>query len=542
MLLTVSVGASELTIMPTLESTFYKFKIKSLNETLARDEFVLANDLLVRSNYTNRYLESNLEANLNSIRYSESKVANVSTLDFKWHNVAKFRDDNLLFKGGIVNKKQTFDTIRGGFSDDFFNDDTSATLIIDTLGMTYRIPASNYLDGKFDHLYDSRRVKYVVDKNTSAFTTNESSLRIGHYEDPNGLYISIEGKINRQDRQIADDFSNSETSGTIRLPLFNTYYFVINGFNGEYKNDSAADGFNFSNDEIGTEKTIFGSGFAWVRSHSGKYIQITREYDVEKDKYYIGGNAQWTLGGRLVLNGTLTRRFYGEKKGYSLSYIGKKNSFSFRYSEDVRLSYLLLATNVVEGVYICSPVDNDFSEFDPNICRLPDTLNTELQQGELLVTNINTEFPLVDRLLFEGKFNVDWQYQGVKWSHKLSLVDLGIQDLEFANNQDHFEGFFDSSYELTNTSSIEVEWRFRTTEVYKERGDPSKGSIDRLYGLSYHKNLNTVASWAVGIKHINHQDSTGEYNFVDNRVYLSYKYHFGKQNDYRRDFFPMTVK
>jgi hypothetical protein len=525
------------------ELSLYKTNVKSPAENLNRSDVILMSDLTLLGGYESRHYDSELKALLSNQKYSNFTQSDVNFSDFEWKNTFTFLDENLTVTSKTQRERELFNSVQGGFADRVYQVGNNAVSINQDFALSYFFPKNFPLNGSIIYSDQNQFLEYddEVDelKSPGEYRSKALNFRVGQYSTGENLYWSIDGSRYDNQRVQGKSFLVSNMSTIFKIPAYSSFYLIMSGNYTDYKNNESGavpvgEGEDVAfNDNVNSENRTAGTGVAWVKKHDSASFQITREWDFKRGDKYWAGDIRWPVSKRLYINLDLTRKIYGDSKALFISYQGKRSVVQVRYDDNVQLQYISDPQSVIEGIYICDTSNSDFFNFDDELCRLPSSLNTQILPNESVITKLETIFPLSTRVTLNQTFGIDWDFEGDKWTHEIYVRSSKQVDLEFKNGNNSIEGFFQGDQRLNTLSFLRFTWRFRqfTFDSVEAR------SIDRVYSMGYHRDINTRADWAITYQHINRENNDNTYSYNDNRLFFTYTHRFGNKNKEIRSFF-----
>lgn len=514
-------GAGELTISPTLESTMYYAKVQSDNEELVRDDAVSLNNVNLLSEYLTEQFYSRLNVDIFDIKYSDFTEGDTSFVEYDWWNKLNLLNENLTLTGSVSKSKDALNTVRSSFSDYLYNDAATYDIESQMVMAEYAFPEHWALDGRAELFYRKNSTEDNYDDELNNVYSKYASLEIGQTTYTSLFYWNIVSNVGESNSTDDSKYQYVDVDALVRAPLYSDFYLVALGNMSNHKNPET------SSDSEEIEYSMYGVGLSWYSPKRSTLIQFTAEKDTDADDITPGAEVKVETPGGTTFSGTFTRRFYGDSGSVSLAQKTERSNVTLSYEEDIDLSYSIATEVVNEGYYVCTGV----TEYDEAACFLPVGSNYELVEGDILYPKYHIEYPLVERLTLNRITSLKWDYTRGNWSSTLLFARTNQKEIGSDYTQVTNEGSISITQRLSDTSNFKYEAKYQDTET-KPYGYAYQ---DTLYKLSFENELNSKASWSVGVQVLNKNASENESDFTDYRVFLSYKHHFGSRNKYRRE-------
>jgi uncharacterized protein (PEP-CTERM system associated) len=244
---------------------------------------------------------------------------------------------------------------------------------------------------------------------------------------------------------------------------------------------------------------------------------------------FIGYSVNWAFSTRTRLQGSYTRRFFGDAGNLSFRHQLRNWRSSINYSEVVSsTSQLINSQNT--GLFVCDSGSNDFSS-----CRLSDDLEPDLNAGEVVVPLTIPTLDLNDRIIIRKSLTAQTAVSRRRTT--LSITGSVSEDEEVEINR-----IFDVqslsmllNFQVSQRSSISV------SNLYSEREQDRSGELQqattRRQELRYNRRISNNFTTALALTYLKRD---GEVNrgfedfrgingsLTDRRISFSLSYTFGE--------------
>lgn len=524
--------AGQINISPTVELGVHSGSVKSPNENLDRDGLVYSSKISTDIKYETKKTTSSLNYKWTKYKYNDELSNDSDYQDFKLSTSIDVWRDDLVFKFSINRYHDLLDVIQGNFSDEIYDEETQVKKTRRIYTAKYVLPDVHDFDLNLtlDHEGNSASSKNdfrSVDF-SEGYEVKRAFLNFGDFEKTKSLYWKFTAELEDQKRQSLSSTTERDYDAIVRFPLIPNVRLVGTASSSEFSTSNI----NFS-DSTNEQKTeTLGVGLAWVRDQDGSYLQATINTNQETNERTVGAEISWKVADKIRLEYSREEEFFGRRNTASIDYFGDKNRFSFNLLEGVDYRYATVVRQENLGFYICSSDENGDFEFDENLCYLPESGNQEIGQGEALLPNIVTTFPIEVRLSKERRYSASWSFESGNWTHSVSASKTTQRDLDRELEEESSFASFHGEQRLNQKSYVSFDWKFRDIEINREQAKSS----EVLYSTGYHYELNTRAEWSLKAQFINKKTPNNSFDYEEARLSFNYKHHFGDKHRERRTF------
>lgn len=517
-----AVSSSEFILSPSISTFSHLVDVQSEQSELKRSDFVYGLDSILEATYKGPWIEAGTAVNYATYRYSTNQEENLSKTEYSANIKTGEVSERVQLHANWFKKRDFINSIRGGFEDDIFTKDLGVMLDNLYAGARYSFPEHWELDGAFAWDLSKNKTTKESDLSEHTYRIDTWTADFGQYSKDTPLRWKIDPEMQFTKRNKAQKYQSLTVDSDISIPLERKHQIRLVGtqHHSEYKNP----GFETTNSISSNSRfDTVGLGVSWQSMSTRTFGQLTREYDTTNKIYHFGGKVRYIPNAESYIYGGFSRKFYGSSYYTKTAYQFKDTTVSLSYDEGVTLMYLLAPERFLTGVYQCPEGAQDD---DISTCIKIEDLNTIIQPGNSIRPYYETLFPLVDRLSLNKKSMFTVEHNGLRWHSFFNLQVNKMQDLEYNLRQNSEEGTYQLTRGKGRTREYQFAWDFR-----KQTFSPSgEGTHQRRYRVSYQHNLNRNSYWKVSLQHINQDTFFNNYDYVDNRVSLSYTHHFGDKN------------
>jgi uncharacterized protein (PEP-CTERM system associated) len=249
----------------------------------------------------------------------------------------------------------------------------------------------------YRHTTSERNEPSTIDE--SVFQNETYGLTLNAITGTNldGARVSLSSNLNYSKRDSGEDFASQQVSISADIETYGDFGIALNSSyeNNEFRTE-------FESESAGArEFSSVGAGLIW-QPRNDRYIKILFnrsltsslvEGEEDEEDNYISYNIDWAFSLRTSIQGSFYRRFFGDAADLSFRHRTKHWQSSISYTEVVSSNSQLLNSGDV-GLFICDNGSTDIAD-----CRLSDTLEPELEQGEALQPFEVPNFEINDRII-----------------------------------------------------------------------------------------------------------------------------------------------
>jgi hypothetical protein len=537
---------------PSVSIEAFQTKVKSENSGLQRNDTIIKTTATADVDYKSDRLTSIFTPTAIQRFHKDEKESSESYIDWRWKSSLEVLSERFFLVYGWDRYHKLFDTIRGGFEDDLYSVNQGDKIIQHKkeLGGIFDAPENSTLDGKIEYYaaefditnYEDQYSENQRENNTkdNKYRSDRGSLTLGQYTMARPIFWRVDGSyLNERRPEQQGSFNNWEYSFITRTRLYERLHFAGISNSSRYKN---ANGWRYGKAGEPISYHIAGAGLAWVKHQTDAFFQLTYNKEVvnsdeETTPGSLGAEFRWKFSERWQISARRIKKFYGQSYDGELAYFGTNSTFTAKYNERVELSYMLGLDRYINGIYICP---NTFTKdsIKSGHCILPTDGNYLIEPGFVFVPNWDVSFPLETRLTLRKEFELDWVFEKGRWTHRLSVLKDISDDLEYDYASTTKQAYFEGDWRLSNTYYLRTILRYRDS-ILLSSGIPSVfSSVDRLYSVGFHHQLNTRAEWSISLQLANKTSIEHSFDYDDSRVVLGYTHHFGVKNINTKEMFP----
>lgn len=435
-----------------------------------------------------------------------------TTQDYTEYNYSGNFDiiDDLLSLQASGIKSYTSNSLNSFLADDFLlNADSLNKITSDNANLRLNIRR-----GEFYGLSASSSYRHTVSERDDASMLDDSVFENESYgitldaisgEGLDGARVSLSSNFQYSKRDSGEDFVSQQVSLSGDIEVYGDFGIALNSSyeNNEFRTDfdSDSDGFR--------EFYSYGAGLIWQPSND-RYIEVLFnrsstssliEGAEDEEDSFLSYNVSWAFSERTSIQGNFTRRFFGDAGSLSFRHQLKNWRSSVTYTEVVSSTSNLINSNDV-GLFICDNGSSDIAD-----CRLSDTLEPELEPGEVLQP-FGGQNPVVnDRIILRKSLRA--QTAVTRRRTTLSLTAIRSEDEEI-----EVDRIFDVStiranlaFELTQNTSLQYVFNYAKTER-DQRGE-IESSTTKEHSIEARRQISRRFSASIGLRYL---DRDGEVN------------------------------
>ncbi|MFT5994686.1 MAG: hypothetical protein ACJA0G_000807 [Kangiellaceae bacterium] len=349
-----------------------------------------------------------------------------------------------------------------------------------------------------------------------------------------GIRSSITGSLNYVKRGNNQDFVSQNVNFNNDIKVYSQFGLA---FNTSYENNELKAQSDDSFDSF-REFYSIGAGIVWQSSiERSLEIAWNRSYnkpqgdigDTEENDF-ISYDVNWAFSDRTKIQGTFTRRFFGDAGDLSISHRLRNWRSSLTYRESVNTtSQLANGTDV--ALFICEGGSTSIAD-----CSLSDTLNPELGAGQTLQPIVVQNFGLNDRVILNKNLTAQTAVTRRRTTLSLTGTKSEIEELEFDRVFDTASVNLELAFKLSARTNLTLSSKYASIETV-DIGE-LEGQTTREQSIELTRKLTRRLSTSIGLRHL---DRVGELNrgnagfgglngsLTDKRITLKVSYQFGNK-------------
>lgn len=297
--------------------------------------------------------------------------------------------DTLLSINASGSQRYLSERIESFDVDDFLlNSDNLGKAKNNSVGANVNIPRGDFFGLNLFSRYRESSFEFEreSDNNINRFFDNES-LNLGFNAlsgtDLTNIRLSLGGNVTNIKRSERQDFDSQSLTASIDINLISNFALAINGF---YENNEIQ-ALN-SDEEIDSLNEFYSAGLGLIyQLGQERYFEVAynrsksegRRGLGDEENDFISLELAWALTERTNVQGTYTRRFFGDAGSFSFNHRLRNWRSSIRYNESVTSQSQLINTTT-PGLVICDDGVIDISE-----CILSDSPSDQIGDGQFTV-------------------------------------------------------------------------------------------------------------------------------------------------------------
>ncbi|WP_395344626.1 hypothetical protein PN836_007645 [Ningiella sp. W23] len=279
----------------------------------------------------------------------------------------------------------------------------------------------------------------------------------------------------------------------------------------------------------------YGVGIAWQPSNN-RFIEIGLNSsrteggagdEEDDDDTFISLDMRWAFSSRTQLQGSYSRRFFGDAGRFSLSHTLRNWRSSISYSEQVTTNSQLLLREQ-DGLLVCSNGIADLAN-----CRLPEPGDEELAPGDVLLPATLPSFELNDQVVLRKSLSAQSTFDLRRSTLVATITRSDNDELDAQREVDTFGGSVRLSIELTPRTILNMNAAY--TDIERELQGEATTSIIQQVGIDIKRQISRRFSVNVGYQYLDRSgdaiDPIGGIQGIsgpltDNRISANIQYEF----------------
>ncbi|MEP1551347.1 MAG: TIGR03016 family PEP-CTERM system-associated outer membrane protein [Paraglaciecola sp.] len=339
------------------------------------------------------------------------------------------------------------------------------------------------------------------------------SAKISEGRKVDNFSFNLSANYNDTTRASFQDFSSTEVSGDIGVPISQKVSLIVQGSSSEYDVDTSG----FAT-RTNLDTTSYGAGITWQpmneRSVSVTYNQLE---EGDNTTNYLGLDVDWAFSSRTALNFNYGKKFYGDAYTVDFSHNLKFFRSSLAYSEQVTSFSRLSFGEGSTTLFVCP-----FGSVDLGECFQPDSLNYELQAGEEYIASTDIETDISEEIILRkaGSFNIGYDKRRLKTALTVSYGET--EYLESGQLQTTRSAKITVAYELGKKTDVNFSSRYARTRPR------SSDDTDNILTSSIDVSREVAKSLKVnlGARLLDRSSDSADRDITDKRITLGLTYTF----------------
>lgn len=317
--------------------------------------------------------------------------------------------------------------------------------------------------------------------------------------------VVLSGNTQYLKRNNGQDFVSQRASISSDIEAYGDFGFTLNG---SYENNEIKTDFNTENNGL-REFYSFGAGLIW-QPRDDRYIKVllNRSYtssliDDESDDEdsFLSYNINWAFSARTSIQGNFTRRFFGDAGNLSFLHRTKNWRSSVTYTEIVSSTSQLRNSNDV-GLFICENGSSNITD-----CRLSETLEPELEQGEVLQPFAVQNLAINDRIILRKSLTA--QTAVTRRRTTLSLTGTRSEDEEIEINRIFDVNTIRANLSFSLTRNTSLQYRYTYAQTERDQDGELESATTQEHSIEMSRRVSERFSTSLGLRYL---DREGEIN------------------------------
>lgn len=506
--------ANDLDVEGKVTSTGYVYQTETGSEESGTNK-VASITPSVTATYSNRRMNMSVNAEHIKVEQISGNVdADKSYTEFAFDGLTTLIDNALTLSISgkenyrVINQEQDYVSDKVLASGDLtkFNNTAAA--------LNFVIPNPEYLGLSLQGSYSETTTDESLESEFGVDGSNTGlSASISEGRKVDSLSFNLSANYNDTTRASFQDFSSTEVSGDIGIPISQKVSFLVQGSSSEYDVDTTG----FAT-RTNLDTTSYGAGLTW-QPMSERSISVTYNQLEEGDNTtnYLGLDVEWAFSSRTALNLNYGKKFYGDAYTVDFSHNLKFYRSSLSYSEQVTSFSRLSFGEGSTSLFVCP-----FGSVDLAECFQPDSLSYELQAGEEYIASTDIETDISEEIILRkaGSFNIGYDKRRLKTALTLSYGET--EYLESGQLQTTRSAKVVIAYELGRKTDVNFSTRYARTRPRSSDDTDNilTSSIDVTRKLAQSLKLN------LGARLLDRSSDSADRDITDKRITLGLTYTF----------------
>lgn len=264
------------------------------------------------------------------------------------------------------------------------------------------------------------------------------------------------------------------------------------------------------------------------RSKSESSIDNVVDEQEKDENTFISFDIDWRFSNRTIMEANISRRFFGDSGTFSFSHSLRKWRSRISYKEDVTTNLQLLS-NVDSGLFVCDNGSTDIAD-----CSLTDSIDTQLEPGQVFVPFLTQTFALNDSVVLNRRLSLESAITRRRTT--VSLTGSISKQNELETNRDLETERIGANvlFAISAKTNLKLKQIYSQTDGIISDG-PLLNATTKESGISLTHRLGQYLSVAIAYRRL---DQKGELNrpgngiegpFTDNRLTFSVRYNYGNR-------------
>lgn len=318
-----------------------------------------------------------------------------------------------------------------------------------------------------------------------------------------GARINLTGRMAHTKRQSGQDFVSQTANLSTDIETYADFGIALNA---SYENNEIRTDFEVEDNGL-REFYSVGAGLIW-QPRSNRYIEVlwnrsttSSLVDGEPDETnnFLSYNVNWAFSDRSSIQGGFTRRFFGDAANLAFRHNTRNWRSSVAYTEVVSSTSQLINASEV-GLFVCDNGSTDIAD-----CRLSDTLEPELEPGEVLQAFTVQNLGLNDRIIIRKSLSAQTAVTRRRTTISLSAVKSKDEEVEINRIYNISSLGANVSFAFSNKTSLQYGFSYGKTEL--DSDGELESAITKKHNLELRRTLSKHLTASFGLSYL---DRNGE--------------------------------
>ena len=351
-------------------------------------------------------------------------------------------------------------------------------------------------------------------------------------ENLDGARINLSSAFQYSKRGLGQDFISQQIGLAGDFEVYGDFGISLNA---NYENNEFKQDLETANNGL-REFYSYGAGLIW-QVRNDRYLKVLLNSSVtaslvdgeqDEEDTFLSYDINWAFSQRTSLQGSFTRRFFGNAGNLSFKHRLKNWRSSVDYTEVVSTNSRLDNSNNI-GLFICENGSTDIAD-----CRLSDGLEPDLEQGEVLQPFLLQNPVINDRVVIRKSLSAQTAVTRRRTTLSLTATRSENEEVEVSSIISTSVIRASLDFALSNNTNLQYSYSFANSEL--EREAEIENAITKRHNIELRRQLTSKFNVALGFSHLdrNGEISRGTQSFrgldgplTDRRITFRISYDLG---------------
>ncbi len=528
-LISFGIVAGEFEFSPALTTSFLNFESQTDSTLFAQGEVnaVLANPSVTLT-YQSPAISGSLLIDHNAIRQNREDEDNQSDTFTEFRFVSNFNIINNILSAQ-ASSALTFrntDPTQTLVNDFFLGGDSLTKVRNSNAGLFFTLPSTNIVgidwSGQFAQIESEETTNPDQSINNQNIDNDNTSYNFRLYQGDRFQAVRWNFTSNFQDTRGSinqNDLRSRILDGEVSFGLYKSIRLiaVANDEVNQIENPQTP---ALSSQQL--EFTSYGAGLEWFAASNRRIAVTYNESDEENqdsndEESFLGIDLDWAFSPRTSLQGSLSRRFFGEAKSGSFNYNTRNFRITATYREDLTTFSRLLANGEDLGVFVCPLGQSQLSS-----CFQPNSLSFNLAPDQQFLSFFEQIPEISEEITLRKVGTINFGYDRTKLTISLALSGSQTEFLDTDREQDNGSIRLSVNYQLGPKTTISADGNFTRTNFQ----DLNTRDDVRGQSIGVTRTINPKFDINLDFRFTDRESDVAIRDFQDRRLSLSFNYQF----------------